>query len=127
MITDEIRTHLLADSALASTLGNRITALQLPQETDFPAVYFLLVSSYMPETQDATDSNLEISRVRLHVFSETYGQIKTLVNDIRIRMQSLSSSIQNVSAVRYLGQSDAELETDLDVKHRIVDFEVAFN
>lgn len=126
MITDEIRTFLLADVDLLALLDDRITAISIAQETDLPALSFSIISNTSPAVQIGV-SGLDIQRLRFHAYTETYDQMNTLTRKLRDRMELLSASIQEINSVQYLDEIDGELDTDLELFHRVIEFEVYFN
>jgi len=126
MITDEIRTHLLTETDISDLVGNRIFAIALPQEVDFPAVTFILASNNRVNTMDGVVASSH-SRIRFHVYTETYEECKVLSQAIRKKMDLLPSEVGIVSSNSFLGMNDGDLETDLDLRHRVLEFMVYFN
>lgn len=126
MITDEIRSYILADSQISGLIGNRVYAVSLPQEIPMPAMTFLMVSHNRENTMDGIIHSSE-ARLRFHIFAETYGQVKILSQLLRRRLETAASGVADVNSTSFVLSTDAELETDLDLQHRIVEFKVYFN
>lgn len=82
MIVETVRDLLLADSAIAALVGDRIYPVELPDGTTFPAVVVSKATGLGDYTLDG-DSGLEDSRVQIDSYAVTYEAAIELKTAIR--------------------------------------------
>jgi len=100
--------HLLAQSALAALVGEKIYYVNAPQEVASPYVVFFKVSA-VRETSLTGTSHLVNSRFQFSIFSETYYQAKQIAEQIQLALQDKNNEvIGGTGGVRVSIQYDNE-------------------
>jgi len=113
---NELRSFILADSAVATLIGTRMYPNTLPQNPAFPAVTYQPVSAVRTSTLRHAD-NLPMVRVQIDAWSKNVGQAREVANAIRALFHYYNWGIAGVQRVKADDQrEDYEPDTLL---HRV--------
>jgi hypothetical protein len=122
--------HLLAQSALAALVGEKIYYVNAPQEVANPYIVFFKVSA-VRETSLTGTSHLVNSRFQFSIFSETYYQAKQIAEQIQLALQDKNNEvIGGTGGVRVSIQYDNEqdlYEPEAGLYHVPVEYLIYYN
>lgn len=83
----DLRTFLLADGDISSTVGTRVYPVQLPQNPTLPAIRYNVISSQNYPTTPGT-KGLRRPRVQIDAYATTYSAAVQLADYIEARLDS---------------------------------------
>jgi hypothetical protein len=126
MIEDALRTRLLAVTAIADQISQRMYVNQAPQGVDKPYVVYFIVSNTPEYTAHCIQDNVII---QYSVFANTYSQARTIANLIRENLEPFFGIIDGVSvtAIRFDGIGASEKEKNSQLAHISYDFKIIIN
>jgi len=113
---------LYANDTLKTYIGDRIFPSRRLQTSELPAITYNFVSNVPLNTKDG-ESKLDIVRVQINVFSESYDQaatIKGIIRSILDRYSGISNSVL-IDSIVFADEQDL-FEDWADVYHHTVDF-----
>ena len=123
-IEDGLRTHLLDDAPVAALVVARIYPLKLPQNPTYPALTYEIVSD-IPYRGLAGDADLEVIRVRIHAWAETFAGAIDLATKVRTATADFSGTMGSpaikVTSAKFETWNDL-YEDVPEVYRRISDF-----
>lgn len=90
-----IRTTLLADSSISSTVGTRVYPLVLPMNTDFPAIMYTVLNTRSDSHLEGTTGVAE-SIVQLDGYGQNYSSLLSLMELVRLEIQSIRGVYDSV-------------------------------
>ena len=128
LLEQDLRTGLLADSALSTLLGGgRLYPGLLPQEgTQFPSVTYSLVSVVRRSTY--TLAGMKRARIQLDAFATTYGGACTLVDERkRVIDSSTVWGTTTVQGTVLESERDVDFSVNRQVFRRMVDYSLWVN
>lgn len=111
MIGDIIFTLLSENSNVASIVGNRIYAVEIPQLKPFPAIVFNQISNTPTNTKGADGaSTMDTIRVQVTCLGESYSQLELLATYVRAAldykfMQTTAGSL--IYNIAFLSENQA--------------------
>jgi hypothetical protein len=88
-ITEALRTHLLADAAIAALVGTRCYPLRLPQKVTMPAIVLSLISGGRPGHLRGV-GGLARARYQLDSWAQTYDGATALAAVCRQRLDGFA-------------------------------------
>lgn len=112
MIEADVRTYLLADSAVTALIADRVYPLQLPQSAALPAVTYQRVSGTEGITYDGP-SGLGRSRLQFDCWATTYGSVVEVFSAIK-------SALRAYPETRIVNVIDAP-EPDVALRRRLIE------
>jgi hypothetical protein len=122
--------HLLAQTALAALVGERIYYVSAPQDVQTPYIIFFKVSATRERSLTGT-SHFVNSRFQFSIFSETYYEAKQIAGQIQLALQDKNNEIiGGESGVRVSIQYDNEqdvYESESGLYHIPVEYLVDYN
>jgi hypothetical protein len=126
MLEDALRTRLLADTEIASLIGERMFVNEAPQGIERPYVVYMVVS-LMP--QYGTSCVYDEMVIQYSCFAEKYADARSVVNAIRNNIGRFSGKIGplHVPKIRFHSQGANEREKDSRLAHISYDFEIILN
>ena len=83
----DLRTFLLADTAIAASIAARVYPVQLPQKPTLPAIAYRIVSGFRPHSMPNT-RGLARPRVQIDCYSDSYEGAQTLADLVRKRLDA---------------------------------------
>ena len=90
MITDDLRTYLLADATISGLVGTRIDPNKLSQNPTLPAVTYTMISAQRPSNADSP-AIVTGQRIQIDCWGSTYAQAVNVFEAIRKRLNGKSS------------------------------------
>lgn len=126
MLEDALRTRLLADSAIANLINDRMFVNEAPQGVNKPYVVYTVIS-LMP--QYGTSCVYDEMTIQYSCFAEKYADARSVVNAIRNNIGRFSGAIGSfyVPKIRFHSQGANEKEKDSRLAHISYDFEIILN
>lgn len=126
MLEDALRTRLLADSAIASLINDRMFVNEAPQGVVSPYVVYTVVS-LMP--QYGTSCVYDEMIMQYSCFADKYADARSVANAIRNNIGRFSGTIGSfyVPKIRFHSQGANEKEKDSRKAHISYDFEIILN
>lgn len=109
-IGEAIVSILLADLNLVALIGNRVYPNYVPQGAAVPAVTYQRISGPRDHTFDGP-SGLVKSRYQLNSWADTYGDMESVADAVRIAMDGFSGTIGG----RVIQNIESDDETDTPV------------
>lgn len=126
MIEDALRTRLLADTAIAALIGERMYVTQAPQGVTAPYVVYLVVTENPIYGVGSVNDDVVI---QYSVFASTYAQTRTIAKAIRANLENAFGTIGGVSValIKYSGLGANEREKESQLAHISYDFRIILN
>ena len=125
-LEDALRTRLLADTAIAALIGERMYVLQAPQGVEVPYVVYLVVTTSPTYGQGCISDETVI---QYSVFAQSYGQARTIAKLIRASLENFGGAIEGVSigCIKFDGIGVSEREKESQLAHISYDFRIILN
>lgn len=125
-IEDALRRKLLANTAIAAAIGDRMFVLEAPQGVTGSYVVYLIVSEQGIYSQ--TDHCDEIV-IQYSVFAEKYADARAITKLIRKELDEFWGELEDlyVASIRFDGQGANEREKDSRKAHISYDFRIILN
>ena len=89
-IEQVIVTKLTAHVGLAAEIDDRVYPNQLPQRATLPAVVYTRISTLFYQTRDS--SSLERPRFQFDCWGGSYGEARTVAQQLRLALRTLPQS-----------------------------------
>jgi hypothetical protein len=90
-----VRTTLLNDAAIASTVSNRVYPLVMPMNTDFPAIMYTVLNTKSDSHLKGTTGIAE-SMLQLDGYGQNYSSLLSLMELVRLEIQSIRGTYDSV-------------------------------
>jgi len=90
-----IRTTLLADATIASTVSNRVYPLVMPMNTAFPAIMYTVLNTRSDSHLKGTTGIAE-TMLQLDGYSQNYSSLLSLMELVRLEIQSIRGTYDSV-------------------------------
>ena len=90
-----VRTTLLNDAAIASTVSNRVYPLVMPMNTDFPAIMYTVLNTKSDSHLKGTTGIAE-SMLQLDGYGQNYSGLLSLMELVRLEIQSIRGTYDSV-------------------------------
>jgi len=122
--------HLLAQTALAALIEERLYYVTAPQDVQMPYVVFFKVSATRGRTLTAS-SHLVNSRFQFSIFSQTYYTAKQIAEQIQLALQDKNNEIIGGTggvrvSIQYDGEQDL-FEPETELYHVPVEYLIDYN
>ena len=110
----DLRTHLLADSAVATLFGTRLYHVALPQGVVYPAASLNVVSTQRLGVLDraTTTPGLTQSRVQCDVYADSYLNADAAANTILAVTEAVARD--TVGSTLFFGIETEDVQTSID-------------
>ncbi len=127
-IEQALLTYLKAVTALTALIGKRIYYDKAPQDVAAPYIVFFKVSSQRPLAHDG-DVHFARDRFQFSIFARTFYLVVQIAGALYVALQGKDGIIGDgagvrVGGIRFLNETDMPFETETELYHRPVDFEV---
>ena len=127
MLVVEMRTYLLADSAVAAKIGVRMFPISLPQNVRYPAITYSQVSS-VRERDLCGPAGFAHPRISINSWAETYLEARALADAVDDALYNFRGKFTptgvRVGSVRLENEMDQE-EPDVEVYRVLQDYIVS--
>lgn len=109
----------LLDGVTTRTYPNKA-----PQGTVLPFLVYTVVLTSPNDTKDGV-SDLDVIRIQVSVFSNTYANAQTLAGSVRTALDRYSGTIQSVviDSINFEGETDL-YDEEAQVHHKALDFSI---
>lgn len=94
-IESALRAHLLADSNISNEISTRMFPLRLPQNTEFTAITYQVISGDSTYTQDG-DSGLDRPRIQIDVWDPSYEKSVEVGNLVKDRLSGFKGTVSGI-------------------------------
>ena len=85
MIEYAVRSHLLADPAVASLIGDRMTPPPIPEGSALPCLTYTL-AAITEDHQEGDEDTLEMARLQIDCWATSHKQVRLLAQAVRRAM-----------------------------------------
>src|SRR5690606_40980468 len=85
MIEYAVRSHLLADPAVASLIGDRMTPPPIPEGSALPCLTYTL-AAITEDHQEGDEDTLEMARLQIDCWATSHKQVRQLAQAVRRAM-----------------------------------------
>lgn len=123
MIEQRVQYKLRHTAAIAAIVSNRIYPVQLPQEFTLPAITYQLISNQRIHAIDGP-IGVAIPRVQIDCYADTYSEVKTLADKVRITFDGFRGSIATETDIGgiYLESEQDIYSADTEIYRVSMDF-----
>ena len=90
-----IRTTLLNDATIASTISSRVYPSAIPMDTKFPCIMYN-VSRHMSDTHLSGTTGIAEAMGHLDGYGQNYSSLMSLMELVRIELQSIRGTYDGV-------------------------------
>lgn len=90
-----VRTTLLNDATIASTVSNRVYPLVMPMNTAFPAIMYTVLNTNSDSHLKGTTGIAE-SMLQLDGYGQNYSSLLSLMELVRLEIQSIRGTYDSV-------------------------------
>jgi|GEM_PF-1584626 len=100
MRAEKVTSALLNVAAITALVGNRIALTRLPENTPYPAIVYEGISGtpILPITANAGGSLMR-TRMQITAMSRSIGEVKNILEQVRIALSYQSGLINGVQVV----------------------------
>ena len=125
-LEDALRSRLLANTAIAALISERMFVLQAPQKVENPYVVYLVVNTNPTYGQGCISDE---TIVQYSVFAQSYGQARNIAKLIRASLENFGGMIEDTSigCIKFDGIGVSEKEKDSQLAHISYDFRIILN
>ena len=125
---NELRTYLLADSAVQSLVNSRMYPVILPQGVNYPAISYNQVSN-VRERDLCGPAGYAHPRITINAWAESYADVRSLATAVRQRLDGFRGQFSTPDGVRVgsvrLDNEIDDYEQDVSVYRVLMDFIVS--
>jgi hypothetical protein len=90
----ELRTHLLADTAIGDLVGERVRPDILPESSALPAITYFHIAGEPQTSIDGFTSNLTRYLIQIDCWALLYSQVVALALAVRNRLKTNAATIK---------------------------------
>ena len=122
----DFRTVILADSALAALLGERVYPVRLPQKPSYPLLLLTRVSDEKDRTLDGT-SRLRQARIQIDCKAETQVVAAQIADELERLLDGKAASGGDTRfASCWITRRDERFEEGTETYRSSLDFEISY-
>lgn len=105
----------------------KIYPVEIPQETELPAVVYTKISQTPSHTKSST-SMMDVVRVQIDTFSHSYSEMEEIDERVRYMLDYFRGLVNGVAidSIHFITSTEV-LDDELNVKHTATDYNIRIN
>ena len=119
---DNLGQALYAKLNAVTALSGKVNPMRIPEGTAWPACSYYIISTIPEESKD-DGSVMDLVRVQISLFAETYNSVCSIADSVRVALVGTTGETNSttIDTVRLVDETDM-FEDDIKIYHRAQDY-----